>query len=183
MYTPCVICVTATASRDLFQCTVRRRCCKCCKCCKTPSLSIAVAVSVTGSRSNESSDGFATVGYEKSTAAFGGIGRLLLAARKGNDLVYVGGVGTGFNERSASDLREQMDRLVIAKPAVDTGRKHNAVFFRPPRACCRDRILPGRMMKSCAMRLTRASGRSGIMPGSLIWTTLATRSPRNPCMP
>ncbi|MGO6999032.1 non-homologous end-joining DNA ligase [Rhizobium leguminosarum] len=77
------------------------------------------------------SDGFLIVGYEKSTASFGGIGRLLLAARKGSDLVYVGGVGTGFNERSASELREQMDKLTIGKPAVDTGRKRNAVFIDP----------------------------------------------------
>ncbi|MBX5247861.1 MULTISPECIES: non-homologous end-joining DNA ligase [unclassified Rhizobium] len=77
------------------------------------------------------SDGFIIVGYEKSSASFGGIGRLLLAARKGRDLVYVGGVGTGFNERSATELRTQMDKLVIAKPAVDTGRKRNAVFVRP----------------------------------------------------
>lgn len=77
------------------------------------------------------SDGFAIVGYEKSTSSFGGIGRLLLAARKGDELVYVGGVGTGFNERSATELRRQMDKLVIAKPAVDTGRKRNAVFIDP----------------------------------------------------
>uniref|UniRef100_UPI0039827E37 non-homologous end-joining DNA ligase n=1 Tax=Rhizobium sp. TaxID=391 RepID=UPI0039827E37 len=77
------------------------------------------------------SNGFAIVGYEKSTSSFGGIGRLLLAARKGDELVYVGGVGTGFNERSAAELREQMDRLIIAKPAVDTGRKRNAVFIDP----------------------------------------------------
>ncbi|MBY5406596.1 non-homologous end-joining DNA ligase [Rhizobium leguminosarum] len=77
------------------------------------------------------SDGFAIVGYEKSTASFGGIGRLLLAARKGDELVYVGGVGTGFNERTAAELREQMDKLIIAKPAIDTGRKRNAVYVRP----------------------------------------------------
>ncbi|EJB02860.1 DNA polymerase LigD-like ligase domain-containing protein [Rhizobium leguminosarum bv. trifolii WSM597] len=77
------------------------------------------------------SDGFAIIGYEKSTASFGGIGRLLLAARKGNDLVFVGGVGTGFNERSAGELRQQMDELIVGKPAVDIGRKRNAVFVRP----------------------------------------------------
>lgn len=77
------------------------------------------------------SDGFLIVGYEKSTASFGGIGRLLLAARKGNELVYVGGVGTGFNERSAGELRKQMDELIIGKAAVDTGRKRNAVFVDP----------------------------------------------------
>ncbi|MGZ2504531.1 bifunctional non-homologous end joining protein LigD [Rhizobium beringeri] len=77
------------------------------------------------------SDGFAIVGYEKSPASFGGIGRLLLAARKGDEFVYVGGVGTGFNERSAAELREQMDKLIISKPAVDPGRKRNAVFIDP----------------------------------------------------
>ncbi|MBX5148498.1 non-homologous end-joining DNA ligase [Rhizobium lentis] len=77
------------------------------------------------------SDGFVIVGYEKSTASFGGIGRLLLAARKGNGFVYVGGVGTGFNERSAAELREEMDKLIIRKPAVNTGRKRNAVFVDP----------------------------------------------------
>ncbi|ARM14154.1 MULTISPECIES: non-homologous end-joining DNA ligase [Rhizobium] len=77
------------------------------------------------------SDGFLIVGYERSSASFGGIGRLLLAARKGNGLVYVGGVGTGFNERSATELREQMDKLKIGKPALDTGRKRNAVFVDP----------------------------------------------------
>ncbi|MGO8049816.1 non-homologous end-joining DNA ligase [Rhizobium leguminosarum] len=76
-------------------------------------------------------DGFAIVGYEKSSASFGGIGRLLLAARKGDEFVYVGGVGTGFNQRSAAELREQMDKLIISKPAVDTGRKRNAVFIAP----------------------------------------------------
>lgn len=77
------------------------------------------------------SDGFLIVGYEISMASFGGIARLLLAARKGDELVYVGGVGTGFNERSAGELREQMDKLVIGNPVVETGRKRNAVFVRP----------------------------------------------------
>ncbi|MBY3384014.1 non-homologous end-joining DNA ligase [Rhizobium laguerreae] len=77
------------------------------------------------------SDGFMIVGYEKSTASYGGVGRLLLVARKGDEFVYVGGVGTGFNERSAAELREQMDKLIIAKPAVDTGWKRNAVYVRP----------------------------------------------------
>ncbi|MBY5404616.1 ATP-dependent DNA ligase [Rhizobium leguminosarum] len=49
----------------------------------------------------------------------------------GDELVYVGGVGTGFNERSAAELREHMDNLIIGKPAVDTGRIRNAVFIDP----------------------------------------------------
>lgn len=58
------------------------------------------------------------VGYERSTAVRAGIGRLLLAARKGTKLVYVGGVGTGFNERTAHELRDKLDGLNIVKPKL-----------------------------------------------------------------
>ncbi|TCM78614.1 bifunctional non-homologous end joining protein LigD [Rhizobium sp. BK068] len=44
------------------------------------------------------SDSFMIVGYEHSLSARAGIGSLLLAARKGNDWIYVGSIGTGFNE-------------------------------------------------------------------------------------
>ncbi|MBB2796895.1 UNVERIFIED_ORG: ATP-dependent DNA ligase [Rhizobium pisi] len=54
-----------------------------------------------------------------------------LSTIEGNELVYVGGVETGFNERSAGELRTQMDRLIISKSTVDTGRKRNAVFIEP----------------------------------------------------
>ncbi|ARQ58969.1 ATP-dependent DNA ligase protein [Rhizobium sp. Kim5] len=77
------------------------------------------------------SDGFAIIGYEKSTAAFGGIGRLLLAAMKDGKLKYVGGVGTGFNERSATDLRKRLDKIVVAQPVVATGKKTGVVWVRP----------------------------------------------------
>jgi ATP-dependent DNA ligase len=52
------------------------------------------------------SDSFIVVGYEHSMVAPSGIGSLLLGARKGDDWVYVGSVGTGFNERSSDYLRE-----------------------------------------------------------------------------
>ena len=78
------------------------------------------------------SEGFLIVGYERSADAFGGVGRLLLAARQGDDLVYVGGVGTGFSSSSATALRRRMDKIAIAAPAVDTGKKRkNAVWVRP----------------------------------------------------
>ncbi|MBB3453126.1 ATP-dependent DNA ligase [Rhizobium sp. BK313] len=69
------------------------------------------------------SDSFFIVGYEPSTAALGGIGRLLLAARKGNDLVYVGGVGTGFKLRETIKLRKDLDTLKTAKSPVAAKRK------------------------------------------------------------
>ncbi|ARQ56911.1 ATP-dependent DNA ligase protein [Rhizobium sp. Kim5] len=77
------------------------------------------------------SEGFAIIGYEKSPAAFGGIGRLLLAAMKDGKLSYVGGVGTGFNERSATDLRKRLDKIVVAQPVVATGKKTGVVWVRP----------------------------------------------------
>jgi bifunctional non-homologous end joining protein LigD len=76
------------------------------------------------------SDSFFIVGYEPSSAGFGGVGRLLLAARKGDDLVYVGGVGTGLNERSAAELRDMMSRLIIKKPSIGIKRS-GAVFIQP----------------------------------------------------
>lgn len=59
-------------------------------------------------------------------SALDGIGRLLLAARKRDQLSYVGAVGTGFTDRSATALRKQLDALVIDKPALQmtkNGRK------------------------------------------------------------
>ncbi|MBB4437377.1 bifunctional non-homologous end joining protein LigD [Rhizobium leguminosarum] len=76
------------------------------------------------------SDSFVIVGYERSTVARAGIGRLLLAARKGKKLVYVGGVGTGFNERNARELREKLDGLITSTPAAVVDRK-GAIFVKP----------------------------------------------------
>ncbi|MGO8083765.1 hypothetical protein [Rhizobium leguminosarum] len=67
----------------------------------------------------------------ETAAAFGGIGRLLLAARKGNELVYVGEWGPASTNVPPPSSREQMDKLTISKPAVDTGRKRNVVFVDP----------------------------------------------------
>ncbi|MGO7589932.1 non-homologous end-joining DNA ligase [Rhizobium leguminosarum] len=76
------------------------------------------------------SDSFVIVGYERSTVARAGIGRLLLAARKGKKLVYVGGVGTGFNERNAYELRQKLDGLITSTPAAAVDRK-GAIFVKP----------------------------------------------------
>ncbi len=62
------------------------------------------------------SDTFAIVGYEPSEAMRGAVARLLLAARKGAELVYVGGVGTGFTHKSARDLKAMLDRIPAGTP-------------------------------------------------------------------
>ncbi|WP_346657233.1 non-homologous end-joining DNA ligase [Rhizobium herbae] len=74
-------------------------------------------------------DHFAIVGFEPSTVP-GAIGRLLLAARQGSSLVYVGGVGTGFTQQSSARLRELLEQIPTTTPAVKLARK-NAVFTRP----------------------------------------------------
>ncbi|TAV76217.1 non-homologous end-joining DNA ligase [Rhizobium leguminosarum] len=78
------------------------------------------------------SDSFFVVGYEKSTAARGQMRSLLLAARKGDDLVYVGSVGTGFKEKDAWALREMMDSITQKTPAIKyAGRRKNIVWLQP----------------------------------------------------
>jgi len=78
------------------------------------------------------SNSFAIVGYEHSMSARAGVGALLLAARRGGKLVYVGSVGTGFKEAATWKLREEMDKLVTKKPAIDyAGRRKDIVWTRP----------------------------------------------------
>ncbi|WP_454655025.1 non-homologous end-joining DNA ligase [Bosea beijingensis] len=77
-------------------------------------------------------DSFAIVGYEPSTIAFGGIGRLLLAARKSGDLVYVGGVGTGFTFANGTALGKLMDTLIVPKAPISMPvRKKGYRWIKP----------------------------------------------------
>ncbi|WP_455872650.1 ATP dependent DNA ligase [Rhizobium yanglingense] len=78
------------------------------------------------------SDGFAIVGYEHSFVARAGIASLLLGARHGRKLIYVGSVGTGFSERTARELREALDKLKAKKPPVEySGRRKYIVWVKP----------------------------------------------------
>lgn len=78
------------------------------------------------------SESFVIIGYEASSAALGGIGKLLLAARQNDRLVYVGGVGTGFTAASATALRRQMGALIIPKPAAAMTGRHKAARWLTP---------------------------------------------------
>lgn len=64
------------------------------------------------------SEGFLIIGYEPSAVARGGLGRLLIACRVGEGLAYVGGVGTGFTESVARELRRALDEITREKPAL-----------------------------------------------------------------
>ncbi|MGO6699279.1 non-homologous end-joining DNA ligase [Rhizobium ruizarguesonis] len=78
------------------------------------------------------SDSFFIVGYEISMAPRGHIGALLLAARKGYDLVYVGSVGTGFKESAAWKLRGMMDRIKRKTPPIQYGGRWKDVVWLQP---------------------------------------------------
>jgi bifunctional non-homologous end joining protein LigD len=73
---------------------------------------------------------FAIVGYEPSAAMQGAIGRLLLAAKKGEQLVYVGGVGTGFTNKTLRALKRRLDEIRTSAPVVTLSRK-GAVYVEP----------------------------------------------------
>ncbi len=78
------------------------------------------------------SDSFFVVGWERSSVARGQIGSLLLAAFKGDDLVYVGSVGTGIKDSEAWELRGMMDKLTVKKPPVAyDGRRKDLTWLQP----------------------------------------------------
>jgi bifunctional non-homologous end joining protein LigD len=76
------------------------------------------------------SESFMVIGYEQSASARGGVGSLLLAGRNGDDWVYVGSVGTGFNTRDAEYLRKTLDTLKTKQSVVPLKGK-NLVFAQP----------------------------------------------------
>lgn len=79
------------------------------------------------------SGAFMVIGYEPSTVSRAGYGALLLAAYRGNDLVYVGGVGTGFKDRDAMELRKKMDKLLWKQklPPIAYAGKRKVVWLQP----------------------------------------------------
>ncbi|WP_082555504.1 MULTISPECIES: hypothetical protein [unclassified Ensifer] len=52
------------------------------------------------------------------------------AARRGDELVYVGGAGTDLTDKMARDLRKQLAAMPAKAPPVALKRK-NAVFCEP----------------------------------------------------
>ena len=58
------------------------------------------------------------VGFTRPKASRPGFGALHLGQYSGNELVYSGRVGTGFNDRLLNELRAQLDEIVRKTPAV-----------------------------------------------------------------
>lgn len=77
----------------------------------------------------KSRDSFVIVGFEPSTVP-GHLGRLLLAAREGDEPVYVGGCGTGWSNKLSRELRKLLEGMATKSPAVDL-RRRAAVSVEP----------------------------------------------------
>lgn len=75
-------------------------------------------------------DSFLIVGFEPSEALPSAIARLLLAARRAGELVYVGSVGTGFTDKEAFALRKVLSEIATDSPAVSLKRK-GMIFTEP----------------------------------------------------
>jgi ATP-dependent DNA ligase len=64
----------------------------------------------------ELSENFLVGGFTDPQGKRVGLGALLLGHYKGDDLIFAGMVGTGFDTKLLSELREQLDKLEIPKP-------------------------------------------------------------------
>ena len=64
---------------------------------------------------------FVIGGFTEPQGARTGFGALLLGYYRGDDLVYAGKVGTGFDRATLSRLRHTMDALELAAPAFTSG--------------------------------------------------------------
>ena len=79
------------------------------------------------------SEAFMVVGYEPSTASPDGFGSLVLAAYRGDELVHVGNVGTGFRQAEMNRLRKMIDRLRWKRkqPPVRYAEKADIIWVEP----------------------------------------------------
>ena len=72
------------------------------------------------------------VGYEPGKGARADLGSLILAVYEGDELHYVGEVGSGLNGRTISQLKPQLDEhLVDQPPVINAPRLKNARWSEP----------------------------------------------------
>lgn len=77
------------------------------------------------------SETFAIIGYRASKRTPGGIAQLFLAAKRGDNLDYVGSVGTGFTAKAAASLLNHLRTLEIEDPPVANVGANKARWVRP----------------------------------------------------
>jgi len=70
----------------------------------------------------EASQELVVGGFTDPQGARVGLGALLVGYYEGNDLVFAGKIGTGFDSNMLLDLRRRLDKLEIAKPPFTAGQ-------------------------------------------------------------
>ena len=80
---------------------------------------------------------FVIGGYTEPKGSRTGIGSLLLGVYDAGQLKYAGNVGTGFNEQTLRELRQQLDAVASDKSAFATGAAiaHGARWVAPELIC------------------------------------------------
>ena len=63
---------------------------------------------------------FPVIGFVKDPT---GVAALYLGKKEGEDLVYLGKVGTGWSRTVSSKIRKQLDSVVSPKSAQQTGQE------------------------------------------------------------
>ncbi|WP_292290446.1 non-homologous end-joining DNA ligase [Mesorhizobium sp.] len=76
------------------------------------------------------SDEFIVIGYEPGNS-YGGLGSVLLANVEDGNLVFAGGVGTGFNARTGPEVKRRLDAIQMDKPPIPGLNVRGAVWTRP----------------------------------------------------
>jgi bifunctional non-homologous end joining protein LigD len=76
---------------------------------------------------------FVIAGYTRPSGLRSHFGALLLGAYKGNDLQYVGKVGTGFSRKTLSSLRKQFQPFVVEKTLFVNPPRETGVTWLAPR--------------------------------------------------
>ena len=76
---------------------------------------------------------YVIIGWTDSSASRRGFGALLMAAKDGKELRYVGKVGTGFNEATMASLRKELEAIPATKAAIEVPReaRRGAHYVRP----------------------------------------------------
>lgn len=112
---------------------------------------------------------FCIVGFTDPRGSRSGFGALHLAEARDETLVYVGRVGTGFDERQLKDLRERLDSLSRDTPpctgTLPRGDQHHWVH---PRLLCqvrfKERISEGLLRQPVFLKFRESSPPSAFPP-------------------
>jgi bifunctional non-homologous end joining protein LigD len=80
---------------------------------------------------------FPVVGFVKDPT---GVAALYLGKREGNDLVYMGKVGTGWSRTISSQIRKQLDTVISPKSKLTKAIKKPRATWVEPNFFCRYRI-------------------------------------------